>query len=298
MITLNDLIKNINNLKILNFKNKNPIINSIIELNTLNDSLNNLMWINEKNINKIKDIKNGVLIIPEVAEEVCNPSFDVIYLISKNPRLTLNDIIKNFIKLKDIDKINNLNYFKNVKIGNGTIIEDGVEIGENTVIGYNNVIHSNTKIGSNCIIGSNNTIGGNGFGYEKNLDNIWERMEHIGGVEIKDFVEIGNNNCIDKGVISSTIIGENTKIDNLVHVAHNVKIGQNCLIIANSMIAGSVIIGDNTWISPSSSILNHTKIGRDSLVGIGSVVLKNVEEKDVVAGVPAKILRSTKKCAE
>jgi UDP-3-O-[3-hydroxymyristoyl] glucosamine N-acyltransferase len=91
--------------------------------------------------------------------------------------------------------------------------------------------------------------------------------------------------------MGSTHIGKNVKIDNLVHIAHGVKIAQNALIIANAMIAGSAIIEENVWFGPSSSLLNKGVVKKDALVGMGSVVVKLVEENTVVAGNPAKFFR-------
>lgn len=105
---------------------------------------------------------------------------------------------------------------------------------------------------------------------------------------IKKDVEIGNNVCIDRAVLGSTVIGENVKIDNLVHIAHGVVIGENSLIIANSMIAGSCEIGKNVWVSPSVSVIQNTQIEDNALLGMGSVVIRNVDANTIVAGVPAK----------
>ena len=113
-------------------------------------------------------------------------------------------------------------------------------------------------------------------------------MPHIGNVHLKENVEVGNNVCIDRAVMGSTLLSENVKVDNLVHIAHGVKIGKNSLIIANSMIAGSVEIGENVWVSPSSSIRQKLIIENDALIGMGAVVVKNVEPSSVVAGNPAK----------
>ena len=114
-------------------------------------------------------------------------------------------------------------------------------------------------------------------------------MPHIGNVHLKENVEIGNNVCIDRAVMGSTLLSENVKVDNLVHIAHGVQIGKNSLIIANSMIAGSVVIGDNVWVSPSASIRQKLIVENDALVGMGAVVVKNVTESSVVAGNPAKL---------
>jgi UDP-3-O-[3-hydroxymyristoyl] glucosamine N-acyltransferase len=177
---------------------------------------------------------------------------------------------------------NTVNFAANV------VIEKGCVIGDRVSIGANSVLKSDCQIGNDCTIGSNNTIGGVGFGYELNEDNEYELMPHIGNVILKDHVEIGNNVCIDRAVLGSTLLEENVKVDNLVHIAHGVQIGKNSLIIANAMIAGSVEIGENVWVSPSASIRQKLKVENNALVGLGSVVVKNVAANTVVAGNPAK----------
>ena len=179
----------------------------------------------------------------------------------------------------------------NVKIGHNVVIENNVVIEEFTIIGSNTVILKNTKIGKRVKIGCNNTIGGTGFGYEKNENNKYELIPHIGNVIIEDDVEIGNNTTIDKAVIGSTFIRKNSKVDNLVHIAHGVEIGENSLIIANSMIAGSVKIGKNVWVAPSVSILNKKTIKDNSVIGMGAVVLRDVENNEVIVGNPGKLLK-------
>src|SRR5690606_24694729 len=100
-------------------------------------------------------------------------------------------------------------------------------------------------------------------------------------------VHIGHNTCIDRGSLSDTIIKGGVKIDNLVHIAHNVEIGENSLIIACSMIAGSVVIGANCWVAPSSAIRNAITIGKNTTIGIGSTVNKSIGENETVLGNPA-----------
>ena len=172
------------------------------------------------------------------------------------------------------------------------MIESDVIIGNNVRINHNTTILSDTVIHDNVSIGCNCTIGGVGFGYEMNAEGSYDVIPHIGNVEIMSGVEIGNNVCIDRAVLGSTLLKENVKVDNLVHIAHGVEIGENSLIIANAMIAGSVTIGKNVWIAPSSSIIQKLNIGDDSLVGIGSTVLKDVDKSTIVAGSPAKKINS------
>jgi UDP-3-O-[3-hydroxymyristoyl] glucosamine N-acyltransferase len=157
----------------------------------------------------------------------------------------------------------------------------------------NNVypVFDHTIIGNNVIIQHNNTIGSDGFGYSKNENGELERFPHIGGVIIEDFVEIGSNTCIDKGTLGNTVIKKGTKIDNLVHIAHNVEIGENCYIVANAMIGGSTKIARNTWVSPSTSLRDGIEIGEGSTLGMGAVLVKNQPAKSVWAGNPAKDLK-------
>ena len=130
-----------------------------------------------------------------------------------------------------------------------------------------------------------------GFGYELNEQGVYERIKHTGNVVIGDYVEIGSNTCIDKAVLGSTYIEDHCKIDNLVHIAHGVRIGRNSVIIANSMIAGSTVIGENVWVAPSASVLNKLKIADNAFVGMGAVIIRDVEQGDVVAGNPGKVLK-------
>ena len=135
---------------------------------------------------------------------------------------------------------------------------------------------------------SNSVIGGVGFGYAQDeLTKQYVRFPHYGRVIIHNNVSIGNNTCIDRGSLSDTIMHDGVKIDNLVHIAHNVKIGKNTLIIANAMIAGSVIIGENCWIAPSSCIRNGITIGDNVTVGLASTVTKNIGSSQTVMGSPA-----------
>jgi UDP-3-O-[3-hydroxymyristoyl] glucosamine N-acyltransferase len=179
---------------------------------------------------------------------------------------------------------------KDFSCGAFTQIGD-VQIGNNVFIGNNVRIFDGVEIGDNVTIGSNTVIGSEGFGYVKDANGNLLKFPHIGSVSIGDNVDIGSNVCIDRGSLLDTIIGAGTKIDNLVHLAHNVKIGVNCHIIANAMIAGSVEIGDNTWIAPSANILEHLKIGENVTIGVGSVVTKSVPPKEVWTGAPAREIK-------
>lgn len=279
MILLSNLIEAISkidkNLLIKTFSNEKDYLISSFVLPNENIKKDQIIWLSEINLDILSHTKYGTIIAPHFSEEILDLNFSGTIICTSNPRLIFKESIK-FFK-------------KNVKaIGLNNVIEDGVMIGNNVTIGHNNVIYSGTVIGDNCIIGSNNTIGGAGFGYEKTEDGSWDKIEHVGNVILHNNVEIGSNNSIDRGVIGATIIESGTKIDNLVHIAHNVNIGKNCMIIANAMIGGSTKIGDNTWVAPSSSVINKITIGKDVIVGLGSVVLKDVADNSTVVGIPAK----------
>ena len=272
------------------------LIEKPISFNPDNEDPKVLMWINAKNVLLIEKVKTGTIIAPKEALELkTQPHCQIIYV--ENPRRAFMQTLNAFfVKDKDHSIASNslihpsVNLGDNVGIGTNVVIEKNCEIGDNTTIDHNTVIKENTIIGRNVIIGSNNTIGGAGYGYEKNEEGQFEFIPHLGNVIIKDFVEIGNNTCIDRAVLGSTILDENVKVDNLVHIAHGVHVGKNSMVIANSMIAGSVNIGKDVWIAPSVSILNQRSVGDNSLVGMGAVVLKTIPNDKVYVGNPAKEL--------
>lgn len=172
----------------------------------------------------------------------------------------------------------------------GAYIAPGTKVGMNSHIDRNVFIAPNVTIGKNCIIQPGAVIGSDGFGFEK-VDGRWTRKPQAHGVVIGDNVEVGANVCIDRGSWRPTIIGDGTKIDNLVHIAHNVQIGEHCLVIALAEVSGSVEVGDGVWIGPSACIREHLSIGADALVGIGAVVLQNVPAGETWVGNPARRLR-------
>lgn len=177
-------------------------------------------------------------------------------------------------------------------IGQNVVIEDGCYVGENTIIEHNVVLHAGTRIGKNSRIRSCSSIGGDGFGFERLEDGTPLRFPHLGGVVIGNNVEIGSCTAVACGTLSDTIIENNVKIDNLVHVAHNCLIKDGAFIIACAELSGGVIVGKNAWIAPNSCTHQKITIGEGSLVGLGAVVTKDVPEKSVYAGNPAKKIRS------
>lgn len=175
----------------------------------------------------------------------------------------------------------------NVTIGDFCTIGDNVFIDEGTIIENNVDIKSGVKIGKNCTIKSGAIIGGRGFGYSQDEDGSYISSPHFGSVVIGDYVDIGSNTCIDRGTIDDTVIMDGVKIDNLCHIAHNVVIGKNSMLITQAKVYGSCVIGNNCYIS-TSIIRNQVKLGDNVTVGMGSVVTKDIESGKVVFGIPAK----------
>ncbi|MBI2069087.1 MAG: UDP-3-O-(3-hydroxymyristoyl)glucosamine N-acyltransferase [Elusimicrobia bacterium] len=175
-------------------------------------------------------------------------------------------------------------------IGPYCIIKEGVSIGAQAKLSDRVTVHSNCRIGNNVIIGSGTVVGQDGFGYMADEQGNQMPFPHMGAVVIEDGVEIGANVCIDRGALDDTLIKYGTKIDNLVHVAHNVVIGRNCLIVCLAGIGGSVVIGDNSYIGLSAVIKNQKKIGSGVMIGMGAVVVKDVPDNATVVGNPARLL--------
>ena len=182
---------------------------------------------------------------------------------------------------------------ENVKIGDGVRIGAGTCIGRNTTINNGSHIDSNVniyhdvEIGKNCTIDSGSVIGADGFGLVKD-NNYHHKIPHIGGVVIEDNVWIGSNCCIDRGTLNNTIIGEGSKLDNLIHIAHNVQIGKNCVIAGQVGIAGSSVLEDNVTLAGQVGIVGHLTMGKGSIVAAKSAVYQSIGSDSFVSGIPAR----------
>jgi UDP-3-O-[3-hydroxymyristoyl] glucosamine N-acyltransferase len=163
-----------------------------------------------------------------------------------------------------------------------------VEIGPGTVIHPRVTIHDGARIGRNVVVWGGTVIGLDGFGYHRNEVGQMERFPHVGGVVIEDDVEIGANSIVARGALGDTVIRRGAKIDCFVHVAHNVVIGEDAVVVAHAMLGGSVRIGDRAWIAPCACIRDVIEIGDDATVGLGAVVVKNVPPGMTVMGAPAR----------
>ncbi len=175
---------------------------------------------------------------------------------------------------------------ENTQIFPQVYIGKGVKIGKNCKIDSGVRIYDYSIIGDNCVIHSNTVIGGDGFGFQPSPDGF-KKIPQLGNVIIEDDVEIGSNCSIDRATIGSTIIGKGTKIDNLIQIAHNVKIGQNNVIAAQAGIAGSTVIGDWNQIGGQVGIVGHINIGNQVKIQAQSGVNSNVGDRESVHGSPA-----------
>jgi UDP-3-O-[3-hydroxymyristoyl] glucosamine N-acyltransferase len=169
---------------------------------------------------------------------------------------------------------------------NVTIL-DGSTIGENTVIWSGTVIRERCHIGNDCILHPNATIGADGFGFRPDPQRGLVKIPQIGNVIIGNNVEIGANTCVDRGKFSSTILGDGCKIDNLVQIGHNSKLGKFCIMAGNSGLAGSVTLGNGVIIGGSASIKDHATIGDGAIVGAGSGVTGDIPAGKTMLGYPA-----------
>jgi UDP-3-O-[3-hydroxymyristoyl] glucosamine N-acyltransferase len=185
-----------------------------------------------------------------------------------------------------------------VKVGNNVKLFPNVFIGENSSVGDNTVIHSGVKIyhdciiGKNCVIHAGTVIGSDGFGFTS--DN--NKVVHIGNVIIEDHVEIGGNSVIDRATLGSTIIRKGAKLDNLVHIAHNTDIGEDCMLAAQVGFAGSTKVGKNVQMGGQVGINGHITIADGVKIAAQSGVAGSIKEEGaVVMGSPAFALNDYKK---
>ncbi|MGQ4273016.1 UDP-3-O-(3-hydroxymyristoyl)glucosamine N-acyltransferase [Terrihabitans sp. B22-R8] len=194
-----------------------------------------------------------------------------------------------------------------VTIDFGAVIGPGVEIGEGTSVGANSVIGANVRIGRDCAVAANATlvhtllgnrvivhsgarIGQDGFGFAMGPGGHL-KIPQIGRVVIQDDVEIGAGTCIDRGGTRDTVVGEGTKIDNLVQIAHNVVIGRHCVIVSQAGISGSTTLGDFVVLGGQAGIVGHIAIGDGTQIGAQAGVMNNVPAGQRLAGAPAQPVR-------
>ena len=312
-ITIDDLNK------IINIKNIDELDGNlkIYNVTTLDKATeNDISFLsNLKYVDKLKNTSAGFCFLDENHKK---------YINSKTLPIVVNDPHYSYCKLLEYlyfvpiylveDKISEKAYIdKTAKIGKNVEIQAGVFIDKNVVIGDNCKICANAVINHDCIIGNNTYIGANatisyaeighdtiihngaaigqcGFGFAHN-NGFNYKVTQLGTVKIGNFVEIGANTCIDRGAFDDTVIGDNTKIDNLVQIAHGVKIGQGCFFASQVGISGSTKVGNFVQLGGQVGLAGHITIGDMAEVAAQGGVMKDIEPKAKMAGSPAMPIR-------
>jgi UDP-3-O-[3-hydroxymyristoyl] glucosamine N-acyltransferase len=236
-----------------------------------------------KTVIVVDDIKRALTMMYNAMLEIKPPEKGNIHptaIISEKAKLGKNVSVGPFAVIED-----------NVCIGDDAAIGANCFIGRDTIIGnlsriYQNVVvYYRTVIGSKTIIHAGSVIGADGFGYVPKDGKIY-KVPQLGNVIIGDNVEIGANTCIDRGTFTTTVIGPSTKIDNLVQIAHNVKIDKNVFIASQSGIAGSSEVGEGTMMGGAVGVADHVKIGKNVKIGGKTGVHGNVKEGKTIFGYP------------
>lgn len=238
--------------------------------------------------------KIKALILPkELYNEISSDFPDITFFVTDNPEEVFYRLHITLAETKSFYNQYNFSPIigKDCEIDSSAILEDGVIIGDNVKVGKLSIIKKGSVIGNNVYIGYHSVIGSEGFQDIKiNGNNVL--LPHVGGCKIGNNVSILDNTCICNSLFENTTeIGNNTKVDNLVHIAHNCIIGDNCTITAGTILCGSTIIEDNVWIAPNSSVLNRVRLKENSMIGLGAVVIKDVDSSDIVVGNPAKSIK-------
>lgn len=254
--------------------------------------------------------KAGAILVSSMA---CQEDFPMPLIYVENPRVAFATLLTLFaVKIEHKKEISEFAYIaktahigKNVTImpfafvdENAVIFDEAVlyphvyigsnvEIGTHTVIYPNVTIREDCKIGSHVIIHSSAVIGADGFGFTTRNE-LHTKVPQIGNVIIEDDVEIGAGTTIDRATINSTIIGRGTKIDNLVHIAHNCRIGKNNIIVAQTGISGSTIVGDSVTFGGQTGTVGHIKIGSNALFAARSGITSNTPDGAFYGGFPAR----------
>ncbi len=269
-------------------------INKIANIRELKD--NCIAWIKDESYftNDIKLLLSqhkNILIVAPFALENANT------IITENPKRAFFSILNEFVAIKRKIGIHPTAIIEAAQVGKNVTIGAHCYIGPDVVIGDDVIIHHNVVIECPCTIGkgteifSGVVIGADGGGYYYDDNHVPIREQHYMGVRIGDYVDIGANTCIDRGLLGDTVIGNNVKMDNHCHIAHNVIIHDNVLLIAGTILCGSVVIEKDVYLAPGSIVLNQMTVHENAYVGVGAVVINNVKKDKRVFGVPAKPLK-------
>lgn len=264
---------------------------------------------NEKMLAKMQASKAGAFLVSSKMEDFHRPVIRV-----ANPRLAFAKVLAVFDpRKKEPTGVHptavlgeNVSLGAEVSIGAGVVIGDGVIIGQGTVvypqtyIGHNSiigegciihprvVIEDRVELGKGVIVQAGAVIGSDGFGFVTIGKGQHYKIPHVGKVIIEDQVEIGANVTIDRGTVGNTVVGKGTKIDNLVHLAHNVIVGEGCFLVAQVGISGSTKIGHRVTLAGQVGTVGHITIGDDSIIAARGGVTSNIPPQSFYSGFPAR----------
>jgi UDP-3-O-[3-hydroxymyristoyl] glucosamine N-acyltransferase len=252
----------------------------------------------EKGASYIRKSKAGVILCRSEMRGLVHPRGEQLLIFTDNPRLAFVRVLNEMQGRKKLEGISPRAVIsEKARIGSGCYIGDYVVIGDGCSIGDNTVIYDrvslvqNCILGSNCVVQSGVTMGSDGFAFERYDAGGLEKFPHRGYLRVGNNVEIYANCSIARGSLSDTVIGDGTKLDALVHIAHNVKVGRNCELTAGTVIGGSTTVGDMTWTGLNSTLKNGIKVGSNVIVASGASVIHDVPDGDIVAGVPARSIK-------
>jgi UDP-3-O-[3-hydroxymyristoyl] glucosamine N-acyltransferase len=255
-------------------------------------------YVDQKGLSYISRSKAGVILCKKEMQSLVHPNSKQLFVFTDNPRLTFIRLTREMTRQQQLVGISPRAVIsEKSKIGSGCYIGDYTVIGDNCSVGDNTLVYDrvslvqNCIIGSNCVIQSGASLGSDGFAFERYEDGKLEKFPHKGNVRLGNNVEICANCSIARGSLSDTSIGDGTKLDALVHIAHNVNVGKNCELTAGTIIGGSTSVGDTSWTGLNSTLKNGIKVGRSVIVASGASVIHDVPDGDIVAGVPARSIK-------
>lgn len=290
---------------------KDVLLDNVSELDTTTET-SLCFFENIKYLPLLHGLISGLVIVPESFDGTLLPDCNLFY--TKKPCLTFNKIVNHWLQAEMKVRAGDIHpsvvqgsdciIDENVSLGPNTVLGDNIRIGKNSIVESNTVIGDRVNIGENChiypnttiyadtiihdrvVIHANCSIGSDGFGYMVD-ENKQQKIYHVGNVVIDDDVEIGANTCIDRSTIGSTIIGKGTKIDNLVQIGHNCKIGCNSILCAQVGLAGNTELGDYVYLGGQVGAAGHLKIENGAMVGAQSGIANNIPAKAKYLGTPA-----------
>jgi UDP-3-O-[3-hydroxymyristoyl] glucosamine N-acyltransferase len=279
----------------LNGKAIGKIDFEVVELRALDEASSGAIcpyW-NKKKLSEVEILPGAVLAGSGLAESALEAGVFAA-IVHEHPQVVLSELIELFHPTVDetpgihsgafVDPAAEVH--SSAWIGPCAVVEAGAVIGARSWIGPGAIILSPSRIGQDVRIGPGSVIGADGFGFLPTTgDPI--KVRQVGRVVIEDGVEIGANACVDRGTLGTTLVAKNSKIDNLVQVGHNVRIGRNVIIAGQAGLAGSVVIGDGAILGGQTGIADQLKIGAGAMVAAHSGVVGNVGDGEIVAGYPA-----------